>query len=716
MKLKRKRKASSSLDQPANLLEAQGLRQQQQPPGFVQAEPSSHIHQNPRVTLTGPTSIRISLAAVSDHAKPLTYARRRTSIAPSPRYQPFLDVVTRRASKQAASLIDSRISREAIFHHPTRPDILLGKYIPWNKISSLQIINKQTAPTEITPKLIDARAIAPRQVGTRNVVHKIVVHKNIALKDIAPKHIAPRKTVVMDANPGQISPAGVSSTKAIIKQSTPNDFIPKKAVQNRKRVSDEIAPDKVKSIKAGPKGLPEVSDEHRIPQRQCLFWASSINDMRQCDPYFPPKGASINISRSGTITALLLERRHVGKFPQQSCLVANLIDLCLLSSIDSATFESLQMACIAGIRLRVYYYFDDPGKPYRVVNNSVVTLKVMFWRMCSISSVENQFTANEREVSTHTTSDISDLLPRDLSDQTLLGFRCSAKENSLSRQRKMELSFTGSRSDLGKANMVLTDDDLTKRSLSTFTDGTRICTYYIAASSTKFRSDANVPVLPAKYALHHVLKPGSFERLSPTVEAELRVQGYALGFETQNRGICTSIAAQPHPFSAASREVVVHIARLRQSLELANTASHEIDRQGKPMGCLILLLQNSRLRIDSSFFPATSAHFGILCLSRWTNVSIRRKRSADIASFAADWTKKDVSLGTFVMQSQDAVVGRTELLGAVELELTSKGVSLWAIVHFSAANSTLIKDLPSSHGLHKEQPLAVQDHRRPWSL
>lgn len=115
---------------------------------------------------------------------------------------------------------------------------------------------------------------------------------------------------------------------------------------------------------------------------------------------------------------------------------------------------------------------------------------------------QNQLIAYEREVSTHTTFDIADLLPHDMSEQTLLGFRCSvcgkanrklrwevasclhcsasftltnkAIEKSLSRRRKMELSFTGSRSDLGKANMVLSDDDLSKRTVSTFTDGTRV--------------------------------------------------------------------------------------------------------------------------------------------------------------------------------------------------------------------------------------------------
>lgn len=45
---------------------------------------------------------------------------------------------------------------------------------------------------------------------------------------------------------------------------------------------------------------------------------------------------------------------------------------------------------------------------------------------------------------------------------------------STSRRRKMELSFTGSRSDLGRANLFLSDQGVTKRSVSTFRDGTRV--------------------------------------------------------------------------------------------------------------------------------------------------------------------------------------------------------------------------------------------------
>ncbi|SPO24181.1 uncharacterized protein UTRI_03449 [Ustilago trichophora] len=778
MKLQRKRKAVSLLDQSANWPEGEELgKQLLQQPSVVQSEPSSQKYQNPRVTLTGPTSIRISAAAVSGHVKPSMQPRRRTSIAPNPRFRPFLDVVTRRASKEAASVIDPRISREAIHHHPTHPDVLLvsppcwpcsrlgtvcdraswrcgqcvsagdrctredhwhffnaatGKSIPWDKISLIRIINKQipldkitskqTAPTEIAPKVISARGIAPKQVPTKNVVHKDGIHKevvrkDIALKDMASKNIAPRKTVSKRFDPDKISPAVVNPTDAILKEGLPKDFIPKQDVQkhdvqNRKRIPDEIAPDKVESINIGSKGLPEDSDEHRIPRHNCLFWASSINDMRICDPFFPPKGASIGISRSGTVTALLLERHHAGKSPHQSCLVANLP--------------------AAAIGLRVYYLFNDPGKPYLVANNSVVTLKVMFWRICYISSVEryddssakltliwNQ-NAKEREVSTLTTLDIANLLPQDMSEQTLLGFRCSvcgranrkprlevasclhcsasfmltnkATEKSLSHRRKMELSFTGSRSDLGKANMVLSDDDLTKRSVSTFTDGSRICTYYIAESSTNVRSDAGAKVLPDKYALHHVLKPGRSDEVSvealapptiPSILALLRsassawVPGLKRNFES--RDMLWVLIRRTEAFVRASLPSSTLSRQLLERLSIPSSSEWSLE--------------------DSSFFPATSAHFGILC----PDLLRKQPVTVDQRLYQA-------------RQSQDAVVGRTELLEAVELELSSKGVSLWAIAHFSAADSTLNKDQSSSQRLHKEQPLAVQDHCRSRNL
>nr|CDI55507.1 uncharacterized protein BN887_05261 [Melanopsichium pennsylvanicum 4] len=69
--------------------------------------------------------------------------------------------------------------------------------------------------------------------------------------------------------------------------------------------SSELAPELC------PKGKQKDSSTKRVPQLPCLFWATSINDMRQCDPLFPPRGTSVGMSKSGAVTALLLAREDV---------------------------------------------------------------------------------------------------------------------------------------------------------------------------------------------------------------------------------------------------------------------------------------------------------------------------------------------------------------------------------------------------------------------
>lgn len=48
-----------------------------------------------------------------------------------------------------------------------------------------------------------------------------------------------------------------------------------------------------------------------LKDAQCQLWASSADDMRQCDPFFPAKKTPIAISRSGFVTALVLHRQHL---------------------------------------------------------------------------------------------------------------------------------------------------------------------------------------------------------------------------------------------------------------------------------------------------------------------------------------------------------------------------------------------------------------------
>lgn len=61
--------------------------------------------------------------------KPSKKARAKAAITPALRFSPFLDVVIRRASSKASSVIESRISRDAVHIHPTNPNVLLGKNV-----------------------------------------------------------------------------------------------------------------------------------------------------------------------------------------------------------------------------------------------------------------------------------------------------------------------------------------------------------------------------------------------------------------------------------------------------------------------------------------------------------------------------------------------------------------------------------------------------------
>ena len=72
-------------------------------------------------------NVTLDTTLASENATQSIQTRRKASIAPNPCFQPFLDVVIRRASSEASTVIDSRISRDAIHQHPSRSDILLGE-------------------------------------------------------------------------------------------------------------------------------------------------------------------------------------------------------------------------------------------------------------------------------------------------------------------------------------------------------------------------------------------------------------------------------------------------------------------------------------------------------------------------------------------------------------------------------------------------------------
>ena len=95
-----------------------------------------------------------------------------------------------------------------------------------------------------------------------------------------------------------------------------------------------ISPDGIQSkdlvaVDTGHAGLTQEgvqtdSNGQSLVRRPCLLWASSIDDMRQCDPHFPSEGAGVGISRSGTVAALLLERGKIQNSLQPSCIEATL--------------------------------------------------------------------------------------------------------------------------------------------------------------------------------------------------------------------------------------------------------------------------------------------------------------------------------------------------------------------------------------------------------
>ncbi|TKY88528.1 hypothetical protein EX895_002516 [Sporisorium graminicola] len=267
----------------------------------------------------------------------------------------------------------------------------------------------------------------------------------------------------------------------------------------------------------------------------------------------------------------------------------------------------------------------------------------------------------------------------------------------------MELRFTGPRSDLGQANLLLTEDDVTHRSVSSFSDGTRVCTYHFAEQSSSHQRRILSRVSCNQLVLHHILPPGQtaggstpalassstpFVRLSRENEFDLRLQGFALSFGSQNEGPFARIASQHHSFSSASPGVLEQIACLRVSLQLANVSSYAEERACKPSCCLFLLLQHGRLKIDASFFSPQSSSFGILCLSESANLSLKRSKRSNFAASVGGRGSKEPSLGSFVMQPRDAVVGQTELLQALELELSSNDSALWAIANFADAGSS----------------------------
>ncbi|KAJ9474369.1 RTA1-like protein [Pseudozyma hubeiensis] len=245
----------------------------------------------------------------------------------------------------------------------------------------------------------------------------------------------------------------------------------------------------------------ELMHMQRVPTS---LWASSIVDMVQCDPLFPNKPVAIATSRSGTVTALLLKKEFLKQSARPDVLVA------VLPS-DGDAFARLQTASAAGSSLRVYYIFDGPGTECHVLDDSLAVVKVTYLGAYTINSIEHNDTTKhvqvslslilgERSVSKSSSHSDFSLLRK--ADHSFLGFRCRVcgranRKDSLKKvhclhcataftitdeeapilllqSRKMELHFTGCRSDLGQANILVAENAFTQRSVSTFSDGARI--------------------------------------------------------------------------------------------------------------------------------------------------------------------------------------------------------------------------------------------------
>ena len=75
------------------------------------------------------TSERPACRLTSKHDIPVNVPKPKLEIRSNVLVQSLSDIVIRRPSDQAASVIDARICRQAIHLHPTRSDLLLGKHI-----------------------------------------------------------------------------------------------------------------------------------------------------------------------------------------------------------------------------------------------------------------------------------------------------------------------------------------------------------------------------------------------------------------------------------------------------------------------------------------------------------------------------------------------------------------------------------------------------------
>lgn len=85
--------------------------------------------------------------------------------------------------------------------------------------------------------------------------------------------------------------------------------------------------------------------------------------------------------------------------------------------------------------------------------------------------------------------------------------------------------------------------------------------------------------------------------LTRTHVVAVRIRGYVLSLEAHTQGAYAGIVEQHSPLSVASEGLVCQIASLRQSLQIAAIATDVNARPGRFLGCVLLLLQDSQLKV-----------------------------------------------------------------------------------------------------------------------
>ncbi|SPO49402.1 uncharacterized protein PSANT_07095 [Moesziomyces antarcticus] len=342
----------------------------------------------------------------------------------------------------------------------------------------------------------------------------------------------------------------------------------------------------------------------------------------------PPIGADFSVTKSGAIQSLALAWSRLLVPVEMDRIHANFVFV----HAEDHVVERLQFACTSVYPLRDTGALSrSRGTPKQASVSSFIASK----------SRPDSMTPHRSLNQPPMAARISTSSPRSiLSARSGVG-AAAWQIVSASRPRKMELCFSGSRSDLGHANMLLTNDDLPLRLTSSFDTGARVCSYHLATPSAAPDSLPHDKVRARSDAvLHHILNLGRAG------------QG---GLETLSHSLTL--------FKRLSRNIEAKI-HIRESLQLVGAHRKRLLR---PAGCLFLLLEKGRLKIDSTFFPDTSTHFGLLVTGSETSVSLRRNRLLCCRQ------AKDVSLGSFVMQVHDTLVAPVDVLRTAEVRHVTFG-------------------------------------------